>query len=94
MRTEHLRLVTREHSVTTTTRSSVLSPFGTVRAGLTTSQPTNAQALEELLNSLENAVANLNSKSYTVLDTLTTAIQGVRVALSNTVTDEDITDTL
>ena len=65
------------------------SPYGPVRAGLTTSQRTSRdQALTELLNSLENAVADLNSKSYTALDTLAIAIQGARVALSATAIDE------
>ena len=73
MRTRHLQLVTREHSVTVTRTSSVLSPFGPVRAGLTTSQTTNDQVLMVLLSSLEREVANLVSKSCTVLDTLTTA---------------------
>jgi len=60
-----------------------------VKAGLTTSQRTDRdQALTELLSSLENVVADLNSKSYTALDTLAIAIQGARVALSATTTDE------
>ena len=61
------------------------SPYGPVSQGLTTLQRTDRdQALTELLNSLENVVADLNSKSYTVLDTLIIAIQGARAALSNT----------
>lgn len=65
------------------------SPYGPVRAGLTTLQRTERdQALTELLSSLENVVADLNSKSYTALDTLAIAIQGARVALSATVIDE------
>ena len=64
------------------------SPFGPVKAGLTTSQRTSRdQALTELLSSLENVVADLNSKSYTALDTLIIAIQGARVALSATTTE-------
>ena len=94
MRTRHLRLVTHEHLDTTNSRSGASSPFGPVRAGLTTSQITSDQALTELLSCLENAVANLNYKSSTVLDTLDTAIQGVRVALYSTVTEEAGTDTL
>jgi hypothetical protein len=43
----------------------------------------------ELLNSLESVVDNLNFKSFTVYDTLVTAIEGVRVALSPTPIDED-----
>ena len=64
-------------------RERALSPFGPVRAGLTTSQRTDRDhQLTELLNSLESVVADLNSKSYTALDTLVIAIQGARVALS------------
>jgi hypothetical protein len=60
-----------------------------VSQGLTTLQKTDKdQALTELLNSLENAVASLNSKSYEALDTLAIAIQGARVALSGTAIDE------
>ena len=73
MKTRHLQLVTQKHSVTVTRTSSVSSPFGPVRAGLTTSQITNDQLLTVLLSSLEREVANLLYKSSTVLDTLTTA---------------------
>jgi hypothetical protein len=60
-----------------------------VSQGLTTLQRTSRdQALTELLNSLENAVANLNSKSYEALDTLAIAIQEARVALSGIAIDE------
>ena len=92
MKTKHLRLVTHEHSVTTTTRSGALSPYGPVRAGLTTSQITNEARLTELLNSLESVVANLNYKSFTVYDTLVIATENLRVALSNIATDADGTD--
>ena len=69
------------------------SPYGPVSQGLTTSQRTDRDLqLTELLNSLENVVADLNSKSYTVLDTLIIAIQEARVALSGTTTDEVGTD--
>lgn len=61
------------------------SPYGPVKAGLTTLQRTDKdQVLTELLSSLESVVADLNSKSYTALDTLAIAIQGARVALSAT----------
>jgi hypothetical protein len=70
-------------------KSSASSPYGPVRAGLTTLPRTNAdRQLTELLNSLESAVANLNSKSYTVLDTLAIAIAGARAALSTTQIEE------
>ena len=71
------------------------SPYGPVSQGLTTSQRTDRdQALTELLSSLENVVADLNSKSYTALDTLAIAIQGARVALSDTTTEGVGTDLL
>ena len=94
MRTGHLQLVTPEHSATTSSRSSVCSPYGPVRAGLTTSQITNEARLTELLNSLESVVASLNYKSFTVYDTLVIATENLRVALSNIATDEAGTDTL
>jgi len=87
VRTRHLQLVTHEHSVTIKNKSDVLSPFGPVRAGLTTSQTTPEVQLMELLNSLESVVDNLNFKSFTVYDTLVTAMEGVRVALLATPTD-------
>lgn len=94
MRTRHLQLVTHEHSVTIKTKSDVLSPYGPVRAGLTTSQTTPEARLTELLNSLESVVDNLNYKSFTVYDTLVIATENLRVALSNIATEEDGTDTL
>jgi len=70
-----------------------LSPYGPVKAGLTTLQRTDRDLqLTELLSSLENVVADLNSKSYTVLDTLIIAIQGARVALSASTPSTDGTD--
>ena len=92
MRTRHLSLVTHEHSVTTSERERALSPYGPVRAGLTTSQTTQEAQLLELLNSLENVVENLNYKSFTAYDTLVIATEGVRVALSSTQTEEGGTD--
>ena len=98
MRTRHLQLVTHEHSVTTKTRSDVLSPYGPVNPASTTllAQETlrvNQEArLLELLNSLESVVENLNFKSFTVYDTLITAMEGVRVALLDTPTEEAGTD--
>ena len=94
MRTRHLSLVTSTHSVTTTVRSNALSPYGPVRAGLTTSQITQEARLTELLNSLESVVDNLNYKSFTVYDTLVIATENLRVALSNIATEEAGTDTL
>ena len=50
---------------------SAYSPFGPVRAGLITMQRTNEdQVLTVLLSSLERKIAELNFKSYEVLNTL------------------------
>jgi hypothetical protein len=92
VRTRHLSLVTHEHSDTVRGSEPVLSPYGPVRAGLTTTQTTQDQRLSELLNSLENVVENLNYKSFTAYDTLVTAIEAVRVALLPTQIDEAGTD--
>jgi hypothetical protein len=99
VRTRHLQLVTHEHSVTVRERSIALSPYGPVRAGLTTwpdqeiLRENQLRQLTELLNSLESLVANLNYKSSTVLDTLLIATQGVRVALSATPSEAGISET-
>ena len=69
-----------------------LSPYGPVKAGLTTLPTTNEVRLMELLNSLENVVHELNYKSFTAYDTLNTAIQGVRAALSGIVIEEGGTE--
>jgi hypothetical protein len=93
VKTRHLHLVTHEHSVTVKVKSDVSSAFGPVSPGSTTllAQETlrvnQLRQLTELLNSLESVVANLNYKSSTALDTLLTATQGVRVALSATPID-------
>ena len=92
MKTKHLRLVTYEHSVTMNARESVPSPFGPVRAGLTTSQITQDQRLSELLSSLESVVENLNYKSFTLYDMLNTAIEEISAVLSNTQIAEGGTD--
>ena len=92
MKTRHLRLVTYEHSVTISSRESVPSPYGPVRAGLTTSPITQDQRLSELLSSLESVVENLNYKSFTLYDMLNTAIEEISAVLSGTVIEEDGTD--
>ena len=92
MKTRHLRLVTHTHSVTVNQMSSALSPFGPVRAGLTTSQITNDPLLMALLSSLEREVANLLSKSFTVLDTLTTATKEMLAEPLPSTIDTDTTD--
>jgi len=52
---------------------SALSPFGPVRAGLTTTQRTNKDlALLVLLSSLERKIEDLNTKSSEVLNTFLT----------------------
>ena len=76
-----------------TSKQRALSPYGPVRAGLTTSLRTDKDPqLSELLNSLERKVESLNYKSFTAYDTLVIAIEAMRVALSDTVTEEGGTD--
>ncbi len=76
-------------------KSRALSPYGPVKAGLTTLPKTSEEVrLMELLNSLENVVESLNYKSFTVYDTLNTAIEGVRAALLLSTLDEAGTDIL
>ena len=92
MRIKHLQLVTQKHSVTVTKTLTAYSPFGPVRAGLTTLQITNEARLTELLNSLESVVASLVSKSSTVLDTLTTATKEMLAEPLPSTIDEAGTD--
>ena len=74
-------------------RLRACSPYGPVKAGLTTLPKINEGVqLTELLNSLESAVATLESKSYTVSDTLVIAIERARAAHSAFTTDEGGTD--
>ena len=90
MRTKHLQLVSSEHSDTTSSRESVRSHYGPVSPGSTTllAQETlranQLAQLSELLSSLESVVESLNYKSFTLYDTLNTAIEAVSVALSDT----------
>ena len=88
MKTRNLQLVTHTHSVTVRSRSNALSPFGPVKAGLTTSQITSDQQLTELLNSLERKIAILVSKSFTVLDTLEQGTKAIRAAHLDTTSAE------
>ena len=79
-------------------RDGASTPFGPLNPGSTTSlaQETHRAyqeaRLTELLNSLESAVENLNFKSFTVYDTLNTAIADLRAALLPTTEQEDGTD--
>ena len=73
-------------------RRRALSPYGPVRAGLTTLPTTNEVRLMELLSSLESVVDSLNFKSFTVYDTLNTAMEDLRAVLSPTTKQEGGTD--
>jgi len=90
VRTKHLRLVSSEHSVTMHNRESVRSHFGPVNPASTTllAQETlrvnQLAQLSELLSSLESVVESLNYKSFTLYDTLNTAIEAVSAVLSDT----------
>ena len=71
-------------------RGRASTPFGPLNPASTTlvAQETHRASQEarlmELLNSLESVVESLQFKSFTAYDTLTIALEGVRVALSNT----------
>ncbi len=58
-----------------------LSPFGPVRAGLTSSRTTQHQQLSELLSCLEKEVEILQFKYLEVCDTLLNDIVAVRAKL-------------
>ena len=88
MTTRRLQLVTHTHSVTVSTKSNALSPFGPVRAGLTTSQITNDLVLTAWLNCLERKVEELISKSSTVLDTFEQGTKAIRALRFDTTTEE------
>jgi hypothetical protein len=70
-------------------RSRALSPYGPVRAGLTTLPDQEIERddplvqLMELLSSLESVVQDLNYKSFTAYDTLNTATENLRGATEN-----------
>lgn len=71
-------------------KQRALSPFGPVRAGLTTSpgQETvkvdQLAQLSELLSSLENVVERLNYKSFTAYATLMLATENLRAVAYDT----------
>jgi hypothetical protein len=65
-----------------------VNPASTTWLAQETLRANQEARLLELLNSLESVVENLNYKSFTAYDTLVIATEGVRVALSNIVTDE------
>ena len=81
-----------------TEKSAASSPFGPVNPASTTLRVqeiyrANQEArLMELLSSLESAVETLQYKSFTVYDTLNTAIEDLRAVLSASTTDTDGTD--
>ena len=69
-----------------------VNPASTTLVSQRTLRENQLRQLSELLNCLENVVENLNYKSFTAYDTLITATEGVRVALSGIVTEEVGTD--
>lgn len=75
-----------------------LSPYGPVRAGLTTwhDQETvradQLVQLSELLNSLERLVESLNYKSFTVYATLASATEALRAVVYDTLIAPDGTN--
>jgi hypothetical protein len=64
-----------------------VSPASTTLLAQETLRANQLAQLSELLNSLESVVESLNYKSFTLYDTLNTAIEAVSVALSDTQTE-------
>lgn len=73
---------------------TALSPFGPVRAGLTTSQKIQDQQLSELLRCLESEIATLESKYLEVCATLIEGLTEVRARLLTGILDTIGTDEL
>jgi hypothetical protein len=79
-------------------RQRASSPFGPLNPASTTllaqemHRAIQEARLLELLNSLESVVESLNFKSFTVYDTLNTAIEDLRAALLPTTEEEAGTD--
>ena len=74
---------------------NALSPFGPVRAGLTTMQRTKEdQVLTELLSSLERKITEANIKSYEALNILMLAMAPLarRISSSSETTTTDTCD--
>ena len=98
MRTEELHTNIVKLSDIREQRQPASCDFGPVSPGSTTlvSQRTLSEnqlrQLSELLNSLESVVESLNYKSFTLYDTLNTAIEAVSVALNDTQTESVGTD--
>jgi hypothetical protein len=61
-----------------------VSPASTTLLAQETLRANQLAQLSELLNSLESVVESLNYKSFTLYDTLNTAIEAVSVALKDT----------
>jgi len=74
------------------------SPYGPVRAGLTTLpgqeivKVSQLAQLSELLNSLEREVERLNYKSFEAYATLSIATENLRAAVYDIVIDSDFID--
>jgi hypothetical protein len=61
-----------------------VNPASTTLLAQETLRVNQLAQLSELLSSLESVVENLNYKSFTLYDTLNTAIEAVSAALSDT----------
>jgi hypothetical protein len=61
-----------------------VNPASTTLLAQETLRVNQLAQLSELLSSLENVVESLNYKSFTLYDTLNTAIEAVSAALSDT----------
>jgi hypothetical protein len=69
-----------------------LNPASTTLLAQETHRAYQEARLTELLNSLESVVQELNYKSFTVYDTLNTAMEDLRAVLSPSTNDTGGTD--
>jgi len=71
-----------------------VNPASTTLLAQETLRVNQLAQLSELLNSLESVVESLNYKSFTLYDTLNTAIEAVSVALNDTQIESAGTDVI
>ena len=82
----------RQEKLRASTPFGPLNPDSTTLLAQETHRAYQEARLTELLNSLESVVESLQYKSFTAYDTLTIALEGVRVALSASTSDTDFID--
>ena len=82
----------RQEKLAASTPFGPLNPASTTLLAQETHRAYQEARLTELLNSLESVVQDLNFKSFTVYDTLNTAIEDLRAVLLPSTDSTDGTD--